>query len=81
MGIERKEIISYTYTCDRCDLVEEHQNDYAIQGPTMVGWTTANITTYDERFIPTTRGRTLCPGCTTGLQAWFQAVPSRGGAI
>lgn len=72
MGIERKEMVTVEYRCDRCDAIEEVRAERYVQANPGREWITVAVNT-----IPTSAqfiDRVLCESCKTAFQAWFQGA-------
>jgi ribosomal protein S27AE len=74
MGIERKELVQWHYTCDRCGYTEQHMATFENPSANPEGWTDIKTLTFDERYIPRSDNQTLCPSCKTEFMAWFKDV-------
>ena len=69
MGIERKETVQVTYTCDRCGSQLQAFNEMATPHDAPEDWVDVKLT--GLRGFTTPVRRVLCGGCTTHLKAWF----------
>lgn len=69
MGIERRESVVVTYTCDRCGKEVQAFNEMATPVDAPEDWVDIKIA--GLRGFSTPVRRVLCAGCKVELQGWF----------
>lgn len=75
MGIERKESVVVTYTCDRCTATVQRRTEAGVVIETPEGWADLKILDYARSFqAPVQNQRLLCASCAAELQAWFKGA-------